>query len=105
MKDLLSILSDPESGDLSSAWMRCEVAQAELAVALKQPMPDDRAEREEWRAGLQRLVQLNALCKSATQEVQVDLSRALEGTRRNSQQVKAYTGQQGSTGDSCDYHG
>lgn len=105
MQELLSLLEDPLAEGLGAAWARCVEAGGRLERRLACPAGLDEDQREELRAGLDRLMRLNAIARKSLRQGQERLASKLALTRQESAQVKAYSRGPAATGGTCDLAG
>ncbi len=105
MQRLLTLLDDPLAEGLEAEWNRCRTAGAELERVLAGAKELEADSRAELRAGLDRLMRLNAIARQSLQRGQEQLAKELTRTRAGSAQMKAYSQGAGPVGGSCNMAG
>lgn len=105
MRDLLAMLSDPESEGIDAAWSRCQAAQEGVMELLARGAECSEEERLEIRKGLEDLVRLNAIARQATRGAQDSLAKSIVKTKRTSESMQGYRATEEATGGSCNMAG
>ncbi len=105
MRELLAMLSDPESAGIDRAWVRCQKAQAEVVELLERRDECSPDERNEIRKGLEGLVRMNAIARQATLGAQDSLAKTLLATKQANVKMQGYGAKTDVPGASCDMAG
>lgn len=95
---------DPASAGFQALLAECACFSAGLAREVQRLAQAPFEEREQWRAGLRRLVRLNALLRDALGRERQSVVE-LMAQARAAQESLAHAAQPGSTGATCDVRG
>ena len=105
MQALLTLLEDPLAPGLEVSWERCRKAEARLVERMNTSPALPPEQQDDLRAGLDRLVRLNAVARQSLLRGQEQLSGRLKATREKGAQMRAYSKGPAATGGSRDLSG
>lgn len=105
MAELLSTLAGPNPYLSEETWARCQEAQKEIERELAAGLPATEEERADLRAGLERLVRLNAIARQTADQIKEGMQKDLVAAKQLGKQLQGYAGRASATGGTCDMAG